>query len=173
MQFQVPQFIQTEDKVVGPLTLRQFAYVGVAGALCGLLYFILQPWLWVIITILLLGIAVAIGFIKIEGRPLQKIILAAFHFYWKPQTFVWQPEHHPVRAKQTAPVKQVRQTKGRLQAIAEGMALHKSWAAVQTGAPLEKKSSDKQFFEKKMSQRYQIFKRPTGDRAAARRVDYR
>lgn len=172
MQFQVPQFIQTEDKVVGPLTLRQFAYVGAAGALCGLLYFILQPWLWVIITILLLGIAIAIGFVKIEGRPLQKIILAAFYFYWKPQTFVWQPEHPPVRAKQATPTK-TKQAKSRLQAIAEGMALHKSWAAVQTGAPLERKTSDRQFIEKKVSQRYQIFKRPTGDRAAARRVDYR
>ena len=32
MQFQVPQFIETEDKVVGPLTLRQFMYIAGAGA---------------------------------------------------------------------------------------------------------------------------------------------
>ena len=30
MQYQVPQFIETEDKVVGPFSLRQFAYVGAA-----------------------------------------------------------------------------------------------------------------------------------------------
>ena len=36
-----------------------------------------------------------------------------------------------------------------------------------------KKTSDRQFLEKKMAERYQIFQRKTGDRVAARRVDYR
>ncbi len=173
MQFQVPQFIQTEDKVVGPFTLRQFAYVGVAGGICGILYFMLQPWLWIITTIILVGIAITIGFVKIEGRPLQKIILSAFSYYWNPQTFVWQPEHPKSQAQKEKAAEPAQAQKSRLMAIAEGMALHKSWAAVQTGAPLEHKKSDRQFIEQKMAQRYQIFKRNAGDRAAARRVDYR
>lgn len=170
MQFQVPQFIQTEDKVVGPFTLKQFAFVGAAGGICGLLYFVLQSWLWIISSILLLGAALAIAFIKIEGRPLPKVVLAALHFYWAPQTFVWQPEH-PARSQQKTPAPD--KGKSGLWPIAEGVALHKSWAAVQTGTPLEGKNSDKQFIEQKMGQRYQIFSRPSGDRAAARRVDYR
>jgi hypothetical protein len=59
--------------------------------------------------------------------------------------------------------------------IASGGSLHKSWEGLQTGTPPPeaKKTSASQFIEKKMAERYQIFQRPTGDRAAARRVDYR
>jgi phage-related protein len=171
MQYQVPQFIQTEDKIVGPLSLRQFIYVGVAGGLSGLMYFLLQPAIWAIFSIIVIGAAVAIAFVKIQGRPLSKIIVAAFNFYWKPQTYVWQPEHLVRQKEETPPVKG---GGGHLQAIASGMALHKTWEAVQTGSAADTaKTSDKQFLEQHMGQRYQIFQKPTGDRAAARRVDYR
>ena len=41
MQFQVPQFIEVEDKIFGPLTFKQFVYVlGGAGA-CYLLWRVL------------------------------------------------------------------------------------------------------------------------------------
>ena len=29
MQFQTPQFIETENKIIGPLTLKQFFYLAV------------------------------------------------------------------------------------------------------------------------------------------------
>ena len=57
--------------------------------------------------------------------------------------------------------------------VSIGSALHKSWEDLQTGAAFEKKNSDKQFLEKKMAERYQIFRRVAGDRHAAKRVDYR
>lgn len=172
MQFQVPQFIQTEDKVVGPLSLRQFFYVAIGGGISGILYFFLQPWLWAVLTVIILGAALAIAFLKIEGRPLQKVILSAFQYYWSPQTYVWQPEHPTLPQHKDVP----EEDRGRLEAIAAGTTLHKSWEVVQTGAPLEKdvpKTSDKQFLEQKMAERYQIFKRLGGDQSAARRVDYR
>ena len=172
MQYQVPQFIQTEDKLVGPLSLRQFIYVGIAGGISALMYFLLQPAIWAILSIFVVGIAGAVAFVKIQGRPLSKIIVAAFNFYWKPQTYVWQPEHAVRAREKTSPVKE---GGGRLQAIASGMALHKTWEAVQTGSSATdgEKTSDKQFLEQQMEKRYQIFQRPAGDRDAARRVDYR
>ena len=50
MQFQVPQFIETEDKIVGPFTLRQFIYVAGAGLGSVILYFSVATWLWLILT---------------------------------------------------------------------------------------------------------------------------
>ena len=38
MQFKVPQFIDMEDKIVGPLTLKQFAYILGAGGFSFLLW---------------------------------------------------------------------------------------------------------------------------------------
>jgi PrgI family protein len=166
MQFQVPQFIETEDKIVGPLSLRQFIYVGIGIGISALLYFVLQTWLWIILSVLFVGGAVAIAFVKVEGRPLAKVILSAAHFYWNPQTYVWQPEHPVVakgrRAREVISVPPLRKK------AAIGEALHKHWEDLQAG-----KMSDRQFEENKMSERYQIFRKLAGDRQAARRVDYR
>ena len=69
MQFQVPQFIETEDKIVGPFTLRQFMYVAGAGLGSAILYFTVATWLWFILTIILLGGAIGVAFVKVRGAP--------------------------------------------------------------------------------------------------------
>jgi hypothetical protein len=171
MQYQVPQFIETEDKVVGPFSIRQFIYVGIAGVISGVAYFILQTWLFVIVAIIFMGGALALSFIKINGRPLIKVGLSAFSFYWKPQTYVWKPVDAIQQPKPAAPV--VRKLPP-VETIASAPALHKTLDNLQTGTPAAKtKTSDRQFIEKKMAERYEIFQRQLGDRAAARRVDYR
>ena len=168
VQFQVPQFIETEDKIVGPLSLRQFLYVGVGVGLSGMLYFVLQTWLWIFIAFILVGASVAISFVKIEGRPLAKVILSAFNFYWRPQTYVWQPEH-PSPQKGKTPKEAPAAPPPAREKFAAATALHKHWENLQTG----EKMSAKQFAEKKMNSRYEIFQKLSGERRAARRVDYR
>ncbi len=168
MQFQVPQFIETEDKIVGPLSIRQFIYVAAGVGISGMLYFVLQTWLWAIIAAILVGASIAIAFVKIEGRPLVRVLASGFHYYWKPQTYVWQPEH-PTLSLHPVPEPQPGGAGLTLQKIAEGMALHKSWQSLQTGEKL----SSTQFTDQRMYGRYQIFQKTSGERQAARRVDYR
>lgn len=175
MQFQVPQFIDTEDKVVGPFSLRQFAYVGGAALVTGICYFLLQTWLAVVIGLVLVGGALALSFVKINGRPLITVVLAAMNFYWKPQVYIWKADRSTASTRQqshsSAPA--VRELPP-LQTIAQGDSLHKSWENLQTGTAADGKiMSGRQFVEKKMAERYQIFRRAGGDRMAARRVDYR
>jgi hypothetical protein len=201
MQYQVPQFIETEDKIVGPFSLQQFAYVGAAAVVTGICYFLVQTWLFFIIALILIGGSLALSFVKINGRPLIKVGLSAFNFYWKPQLYVWKPvdliaqpqkpaakalrelppleKSAPVSLLHTIipPTKPAAPTVRELppvEKIALGSSLHKSWENLQTGTPGEtKKTSDRQFIEKKMAERYQIFQRLSGARDAARRVDYR
>ena len=177
MQFQVPQFIETEDKVVGPFSLRQFLYVGGACAVSAMAYFVLQTWLSLIIALILIGGSLAISFIKVEGRPLLKVLISAGNYYWRPQAYVWKAEHAQV--VHHAPTEET-ESGLPLEDIVSGMALkkllatsplHKSWESVQTGGAL--KTSDKQFIDQKMEERYQIFRKTGGDQNAARRVDYR
>ncbi len=159
MQFQVPQFIETEDKIVGPFTIRQFIFIAGAGILSFILYFTVEIWLWATLTVVFLAIAMGLGFIKIEGRSLMHIILSAFNFYWKPQTYVWQPEHPELPG-----------AKGgvSIEDIVSGAALRNAWKGLQTGTA---KVSQKQFAE--TTDRYEIFQKLSGERRAARRIDYR
>jgi len=166
MQFQVPQFIETEDKIIGPLTIRQFIYIAVAGGISAILYFVVQTWLWAFLSLLLLSIAISFAFIKIEGRPLAHIAISALSFYWRPQTYVWQPEH-PQMPKSAESMKKLETPGFSLESIIRGLALHKTWQDLQTG------TKAKPMFGKKVSERYEIFRRLSGEKQAARRVDYR
>lgn len=167
MQFQVPQFIETEDKIIGPFTIRQFIYVAAAGGLVFLLYFAVQTWLFAVLSVLILGTGASLAFIKIGERPLIHVALAAVSFYWNPQTYVWQPEHPDLPKTQEA-MKPMEPGGISLEDILAGRALRSVWQNLQTGT----KTSNQQFFGK-IQERYQIFQRLTGERAAARRVDYR
>jgi hypothetical protein len=168
MQFQVPQFIETEDKVIGPFSIRQFIYVGIACLISAFFYFLLVTWLFLIFAIILIGGALAISFVKIEGRPLLNVITSGARFYWNPQTYIWKPDHAPVTPQKAPKEKEVT-----LESILANSALHKSWQKVQTGSPDPGKKSDQQFVEQRMAERYQIFQSAGGDRSAARRIDYR
>lgn len=171
MQFQVPQFIDTEDKVVGPFTIRQFLYVGLAAIISAVFYFFVATWLFVIIAIVVMGAGAAMAFAKVNGRPLIKVAAAAFSFYWRPQTYVWRSE------TKAAPEKHGPSQAGgfSLEDIIAGMALHKSWENLQTGtpAPAAAKVPERTVVENKIAQRYQIVRKLSGDRQAMKRVDYR
>ncbi len=91
-QFQVPQFIETETKIVGPLTLKQFLYIGVASLISFFLFFVLQIWLWFIITAILGVAAAALAFIKFNGRPLPVILKSIVSYFWQPRMYLWQRE---------------------------------------------------------------------------------
>lgn len=170
MQFQVPQFIETEDKIVGPLSLRQFAYIATAGGLSFILFFAFETWLWFILTIFLAALSFSLAFLRINGQPLVKVLLAAGRFFWRPQTFVWQPERRREAKAEVEPQEQ--KPIFSLQEIMAGMALKSTWQKLQTGSrrsPAEEAKPTTQ----KLKERYQIFEKITGDRQAARRVDYR
>lgn len=173
MQFQVPQFIETEDKIVGPLSLRQFIIVAAGSGIAALLYFMLQFWIWIILAFIVMSLAIGLAFIRVEGRPLLKVTTSAFNYYWHPQIYIWQPEHPAAPAKHAEKAPAKKPNTSALEKIAAGMALHKSWQTVQTGEKSEDKMSDKQFAEKRMNTRYEILQRVSGERRAAKRVDYR
>jgi len=118
------------------------------------------------LTVILLGGAIGVSFIKIQGRPLSNVILSALGFYWRPQTYIWKSEEQPTGTAQ----RQDEEGSGiSLEKIITGAALHKRWENLQTG----QKTPEGKMVENKMNARYQIFRRISGEREAARRVDYR
>lgn len=69
MRFQVPQFIETETKVVGPFTLKQFLFI--AGGLSMIaMEYILLPGIFFLVAALITGAFFgALAFLKIDGQP--------------------------------------------------------------------------------------------------------
>jgi hypothetical protein len=96
MRFTVPQFIEYEAKIVGPFTFRQFVYVGLAGAVCFVLYFTVPFSLFLISCFILGGGAMAFAFLKIGGRPLSTIIGNFLRFNLTPKMYIWRKKEAPI-----------------------------------------------------------------------------
>ncbi len=90
MQFQIPQFIERETRVVGPLTFRQFLYVGTAGAIGFVLYFTLPFLMFVTLTLPLMMVGVSLAFFSVNGKSLPSLIVGFLSFTMGTKTYVWK-----------------------------------------------------------------------------------
>lgn len=93
MQFHIPQYIDIEDKLFGPLTLKQAIYVvgGIAGSY---LIYRLIPYIYISAPIIL-GLAVltwALAFYPKEklGKPFIGVLEAAFNYFIGSKLYTWK-----------------------------------------------------------------------------------
>ncbi|HCW31934.1 MAG: hypothetical protein UT36_C0003G0104 [Candidatus Peregrinibacteria bacterium GW2011_GWF2_39_17] len=112
MQFKIPQNVQMEDKIVGPLTLKQLIIVAVGGGIDYFIYvslarvYVLTVW---IVPVAVIGlITLAIAFIKIQGISFIRYLLLSFEFYLKPRKRVWTAGGADVFISFTEPVPQTK-----------------------------------------------------------------
>jgi hypothetical protein len=96
MQFQVPQFIEVEDKIFGPLTFRQFVYLGGGAGLSYILYRVLPLLIAIPLALGVLGLAVALAFMQFNGRPFILAVENAFYFGLHPRLYLWNNERKPI-----------------------------------------------------------------------------
>ncbi|MBI5913146.1 PrgI family protein [Candidatus Azambacteria bacterium] len=91
-QFQVPQFIDVEDKILGPITMRQFFIMLIPMGAGILLYFLLRFWLVIILEIpLVIGCAV-FAFYRPYGMRFSRFFSAFLSYSLKPRMFIWKHE---------------------------------------------------------------------------------
>ena len=91
MRFQVPQFIETESKIIGPFTLKQFIYIAIGAILVFLLRYVLTSFmLWITLSLAVMGLAAALAFYKINGIPLPRFILMALSFGVGPKQYLFK-----------------------------------------------------------------------------------
>ncbi len=89
MRFQVPQFIETETKIVGPFTLKQFLYLASGASLIFILQYIVGFVLLIILGLPIAVSAIALAFYKIDGIPLPQYLLIALSFMSGPKKYVF------------------------------------------------------------------------------------
>ena len=91
MQFRVPQFIDMEDKIVGPLTLKQFSYVlGALGFSFLIWTFIPIKIIAIILIVAISSLFLALAFVKINNRPFGDILENAFSYYTGSRIYTWK-----------------------------------------------------------------------------------
>ena len=154
MQYQVPQFIDIEEKIVGPLTLRQFFYLAGAFIILFFFFFIFKLWFWVILAAIIGGGAAALAFVKYNGRPLRIMIKAIFGYFWRPRNYSWQTAKRPIGGKL-----------GELELQLK--------TSTQPIPKREKGWLGRIFGGGKMEEKFEVLRKISGEKEVARRIDYR
>ncbi len=89
MRFEVPQYIEIESKIVGPLTLRQFLFLAGAGLIIFLTHFIFSGTFWFVLSLITGSIAFLFAFWKPEGQRLEKFLLVAINHFLSNRHYFW------------------------------------------------------------------------------------
>ena len=74
-QFTVPQFIDVEDKIFGPITVRQFIIILVAFMFSVIAYKLADFTLFLALTLLFFITSGIVAFLRINSRPFHYFIL--------------------------------------------------------------------------------------------------
>lgn len=95
MRYQVPQFVDIEDQIIGPFTLKQFLMYVAAVLVLIPVYLFSDLALFLLIAIPTLGIAALFAHWKINGRSLASTIGSGFQFYTAGQLYIWRRTEKP------------------------------------------------------------------------------
>ncbi len=90
-QFQVPQFIEIEDKIFGPLTVKQLVYMlGGVGVVLVLWALNIPGIIFWPLAAIFGGFAAALGFLKINGQPFVTVLSNALSHITGPRLYIWK-----------------------------------------------------------------------------------
>ena len=93
MRFDVPQFIEVEDKIIGPFTLKQFLFLLAGGGILFLLWYSLPNlFLFILIGLPIFIIVLFLTFKKVNGRPFLTYLLSMLKHFGKPRLYLWRKE---------------------------------------------------------------------------------
>lgn len=102
-QFQVPQFITVEDRIIGPLTLKQFLYLLGASSVGLVGWFWLNIFLFTFFALPIAGLFAAMAFVKVNGQPLPMVITNAVNYFLQPRLYLWRSAPPPKPGTAAAP----------------------------------------------------------------------
>jgi hypothetical protein len=103
MQYQIPQFIDIEDKIVGPFTFKQFIYIAGGAGLCFLAYKLLPFWIALLVILPVGSLSAALAFYKINDKPFMFTLEAAFNYFLAKKLYIWKARP-PEKKKDTQTV---------------------------------------------------------------------
>lgn len=102
MEYQVPQFIEVEDKIFGPLTLQQFIFLAGGGGICAGLILYVGGFFGILLAAPVAILTLALAFYKVNNKSFLDLIEAGLGFYTKNRLYLWKKEEQS--AAMAAPV---------------------------------------------------------------------
>src|ERR1035437_7799315 len=103
MRYQVPQFIEIEDKIVGPLTIKQFVYLAGGAGMSFVVFRFLPLLLALPVIAVIIVLSLALAFYKVNNRNFIELLESVFSFYRKDRLYIWKKIPKDQASATTAP----------------------------------------------------------------------
>lgn len=101
MRFEVPQFIDVEDKIFGPLSWRQFLYLSGGVGMGVVIFFTTNLFVFLFLGLPLALLAAALAFYPINSRPFSFFLEAIFNYVTKQRLYLWRKKSDVVYKSST------------------------------------------------------------------------
>lgn len=95
MRFQVPQFIDTETKLIGPFTLMQFLFVAGGVSLLAVVWILFNGILFGILALLIAAFFGSLAFLRIDGQPFLNYLAYMLAYALGSKRAVYQIKQEP------------------------------------------------------------------------------
>lgn len=128
MQYQVPQFTEVEDKIFGPLTLKQFVYIGGGAGLGFVIYRSLPSVVSIPLALAIVGFAVSLAFVQVNKKPLIVIIEAAFMYFIHSKLYIWNAHRKQKKDAKKKDKLQLPSSQQELPALSENKLKSLAWS---------------------------------------------
>jgi len=108
MRFIVPQFIEHEARIVGPLTLKQFLLIAIPASISFFLYFFIGQtnfFVFFVLSLIMMVTGASLAFMKVSGQGLPSILVNFFLFNFSPKLYVWKRKESSITFSKKAEMK--------------------------------------------------------------------
>ncbi|MBI5037337.1 MAG: PrgI family protein [Candidatus Kerfeldbacteria bacterium] len=92
-QFIVPQFLDVENKIIGPLTVRQFITFLIGAGMIFIVFKLANFWAAAIEGVLIFALTGVFAFAKINGRPFHHFLLNMMQTLRRPTLTIWHKQY--------------------------------------------------------------------------------
>ena len=97
MQFQVPQFLEVEVRIFGPLTIKQFIYLAGGAGITFVIYSITKNLFYTFIFAApVLVFASVLALKKVNNKPFSYIMEAAIKYFFSKKLYLWKKVNRPI-----------------------------------------------------------------------------
>jgi len=101
MQFEVPQFIEIEDKIFGPFTWRQFVYLAGGGGIAVVLFLTAPFIIFFLIGLPIGALALALAFFPVNNQPFSRLLESMYNYAAGHKLYLWQQKRDIVHKDAT------------------------------------------------------------------------
>ena len=104
-QYNIPQFVDSEDKIFGPITIRQFAVLAIGVVIGGFLWYFKPNMIVFFLSVApVAGATFAFAFFKINGQNFDIFLTNVIIYIIKPTLFLWSRDVDPIRSVIKMPI---------------------------------------------------------------------